>query len=141
MNFRANISKGTFCLPECKKAPGKGPSSRAFESARDALAAGFRPCKYCTPLRTGTADPPWLVPLMSEVETDPGRRWHDHDLEMMSLDPSMVRRWFVANHGLTFHAYTRLRRLGAALMQIQHGESIGKAVLEANRRFFEGERP
>ena len=136
MNFRANISKGTFCLPECKKAPGKGPSSRAFESARDALAAGFRPCKYCTPLRTGTADPPWLVPLMSEVETDPGRRWHDHDLEMMSLDPSMVRRWFVANHGLTFHAYTRLRRLGAALMQIQHGESIGKAVLASG---FESE--
>ena len=136
MNLRANISSGTFCLPECKKAPGEGPESRSFETARDALAAGFRPCKTCTPLRTGIADPNWLVPLMSEVETDPGRRWHDHDLEMMNLDPGMIRRWFVANHGFTFHAYTRLRRLGSALMQIQHGESVDKAVLASG---FESE--
>ena len=107
-----------------------------FASARDALSAGFRPCKHCTPLRTGTADPPWLVPLMSEVEAEPGRRWHDHDLEMMSLDPSMVRRWFVANHGLTFHAYTRLRRLGTALQQIQHGEPVSRAVVDGG---FESE--
>ena len=129
MNYQANISAGTFCLPDCKKAPGNGPGSRTFERARDALAAGFRPCKTCSPLLTGFADPSWLVPLMSEVEAEPGRRWHDHDLDMMSLDPDMVRRWFVANHGFTFHAYTRLRRLGAALKQIQHGEAVDSAVL------------
>ena len=129
MNYRANIGTGTFCLPDCKKTPGKTPGSRVFERARDALAAGFRPCRTCSPLLTGFADPSWLVPLMSEVEADPGRRWHDHDLDMMSLDPDMVRRWFVANHGFTFHAYTRLRRLGAALKQIQHGESVDSAVL------------
>jgi len=136
LNFRANTSNGTFCLSDCKKASGKGPASRSFESARDALAAGFRPCKTCTPLLTGIADPPWLIPLMSEVEADPGRRWHDHDLDMMSLDPDMVRRWFVANHGFTFHAYTRLRRLGAALKQIQHGEPVKQAVLASG---FESE--
>ena len=129
MNFRANISKGTFCLPDCKKAPREGSGAREFDRAREALAAGFRPCKTCTPLLTGIADPPWLVPLMSEVETDPARRWHDHDLDMMSLDPDVVRRWFVANHGFTFHAYTRLRRLGSALRQIQHGEPVGQAVV------------
>ncbi len=129
MNFRADKSSGTFCLPDCTKAPGKGRGGRSFESTRDALAAGFRPCKTCSPLLTGIADPAWLVPLMSEVEADPGRRWHDHDLEMMNLDPDMVRRWFVANHGFTFHAYTRLRRLGAALKQIQHGEPVDQAVL------------
>ena len=136
MNFRANTSSGIFCLNECRKNSGKEADLRSFDSARDALAAGFRPCKHCTPLRTGIADPAWLVPLMSEVEADAGRRWHDHDLEMMGLDPSMVRRWFVANHGLTFHAYTRLRRLGAALMQIQHGKSVGQAVLASG---FESE--
>ena len=136
MNFRANVSKGTFCLPDCKKAPGRGPGTRRFDKARDALAAGFRPCKTCTPLLTGIADPTWLVPLMSEVEADPGRRWHDHDLTMMNLDPDMVRRWFVANHGFTFHAYTRLRRLGAALQQIQHGEPVERAVVDGG---FESE--
>ena len=129
MILRADIASGSFCLPDCDQAPKRGPGTRPFESAREALAAGFRPCRHCSPLLTGIADPPWLVPLMSEVEADPGRRWHDHDLEMLGLDPDRVRRWFVANHGLTFHAYTRLRRLGAALMQIQLGEGVGQAVL------------
>jgi AraC family transcriptional regulator of adaptative response/methylated-DNA-[protein]-cysteine methyltransferase len=129
MEFRADTRNGTFCLPECSEAPGPGPDTRLFGSARDALAAGFRPCRSCAPLLTGIADPPWLVPLMSEVEGEPARRWHDHDLEMMGIDPAIVRRWFIANHGLTFHAYTRLRRLGTALRQIQHGEPVTRAVL------------
>lgn len=127
--FKANVNTGTFCLPGCRKAPGKRAARRDFEHARDALAAGFRPCRTCTPLLTGIADPAWLVPLMHEVESEPARRWHDHDLQMMGLEPDIVRRWFVANHGFTFHAYTRLRRLGAALRQIQHGEAVNEAVV------------
>ena len=136
MNLRASTSTGTFCLPECRKAPGRGAGTQTFENARNALAAGFRPCKTCTPLLTGIADPPWLIPLMSEVEADPARRWHDHDIDMMGIDSGVVRRWFVANHGFTFHAYTRLRRLGAALRQIQHGEPVTQAVLASG---FESE--
>jgi AraC family transcriptional regulator of adaptative response/methylated-DNA-[protein]-cysteine methyltransferase len=129
MNFKANISNGTFCLPGCSRKAKKKQQKQSFESARDALAAGFRPCKHCTPLKTGFADPAWLVPLMSEVEADPSRRWHDHDLDVMGIDSAVVRRWFIANHGLTFHAYTRLRRLGLALQQIQHGEAVNEAVV------------
>ena len=136
MTYRANRENGIFCLPDCPQAPASGPEMREFERAREALAAGFRPCRSCTPLLTGVADPPWLIPLMSEVESDPGRRWHDHDLEMMGMDAGTVRRWFIANHGLTFHAYTRLRRLGSALKQIQHGEPVERAVVTSG---FESE--
>ncbi len=125
----ANIANGTFCHSDCKKAVKKARDSQPFENARDALAAGFRPCKLCTPLKTGIADPAWLVPLMSEVEADPARRWHDYDLDSMAMDSGIVRRWFVANHGMTFHAYTRLRRLGLALRQIQHGDAVSEAVV------------
>ena len=136
MTYRANRENGIFCLTVCPQAPASGPETREFERARDALGAGFRPCRSCTPLLTGVADPPWLIPLMSEVESDPGRRWHDHDLEMMGMDAGTVRRWFIANHGLTFHAYTRLRRLGSALKQIQHGEPVERAVVASG---FESE--
>jgi AraC family transcriptional regulator of adaptative response/methylated-DNA-[protein]-cysteine methyltransferase len=129
LNLVANTSTGSFCLPDCSKRGAEDQHLQHYESARDALAAGFRPCKHCTPLKTGIADPAWLVPLMSEVETDPARRWHDHDLDSMGMDSSVVRRWFIANHGLTFHAYTRLRRLGLALRQIQHGAAVTKAVV------------
>jgi AraC family transcriptional regulator of adaptative response/methylated-DNA-[protein]-cysteine methyltransferase len=129
MKFSANVSNGTFCLPGCAQACADDQRTQGYESAREALAAGFRPCRECTPLKTGIADPAWLVPLMSEVENDPARRWHDHDLDLMGLEPGMVRRWFIANHGLTFHAYTRLRRLGLALRQIQHGQPVTQAVV------------
>jgi AraC family transcriptional regulator of adaptative response/methylated-DNA-[protein]-cysteine methyltransferase len=128
MSVVADPKTGIFCQPECGKAPRKAQHRREFETARDALAAGFRPCKQCTPLRAGIADPDWLTPLMREVEADPARRWHDQDLEAMTLDPAAVRRWFIANHGLTFHAYLRLRRLGRALRQIQQGAPVAEAV-------------
>ena len=133
MTLHADSRTGVFCQPECAAAPGDPAVTRRFDSAREALAAGFRPCRDCAPLLTGIADPAWLLPLMSEVEADPARRWHDHDLDMMGIDPTMVRRWFVANHGLTFHAYTRLRRLGSALKQIQHGEPVERAALLRDR--------
>jgi len=129
LNLSANTSTGIFCTADCSEASREDSVTRTFENARDALAAGFRPCKSCTPLKTGLADPAWLLPLMSEVESDPARRWHDHDLQMMGLEPAGVRRWFIANHGLTFHAYTRLRRLGQALRQIQHGTPVTEAVV------------
>ena len=128
MTLIANTNTGIFCLPDCGNVSGGAGDSRAFETGRDALAAGFRPCKKCTPLKTGCTDPDWVPPLMSEVETDPARRWHDRDLEVMGLDPVAVRHWFIANHGLTFHAYTRLRRLGLALRQIQRGAPVTEAV-------------
>jgi AraC family transcriptional regulator of adaptative response/methylated-DNA-[protein]-cysteine methyltransferase len=129
LNFAANTSTGIFCTEYCSEASFDDGINRTFASARDALAAGFRPCRHCTPLKTGLADPAWLLPLMSEVESDPARRWHDHDLEVMGLDSAAVRRWFIANHGLTFHAYTRLCRLGQALRQIQHGTPVNEAVV------------
>ena len=136
MALHADTRSGVFCQPDCAAAPRDPALTRRFDTARDALAAGFRPCRDCAPLLTGIADPAWLLPLMSEVEADPARRWHDHDLEVMGIDPAMVRRWFIANHGLTFHAYTRLRRLGMALQQIQHGEPVRRAVVDSG---FESE--
>jgi AraC family transcriptional regulator of adaptative response/methylated-DNA-[protein]-cysteine methyltransferase len=124
----ANSATGIFCRAACS-ASRSGNSKQIFESARDALAAGFRPCRKCKPLHLGASDPQWLEDLMAAVEVDPARRWHDRDLRDMGLEPAAIRRWFVANHGHTFHAYTRLRRMGLALRQIQHGAAVTEAVV------------
>jgi AraC family transcriptional regulator of adaptative response/methylated-DNA-[protein]-cysteine methyltransferase len=124
----ANSRNGVFCLPNCPAA-GREPDTIPFESSLEALAAGFKPCRKCKPLQRGEVDPDWLETLMAAVEVDPARRWHDADLVELGLDPSLVRRWFVANHGMTFHAYARLRRMGLALRQIQHGEPVADAVI------------
>jgi len=126
MNFSADIGSGVFCLLQCPQAAGV----LGYASARDALAAGFRPCRKCKPLNTGESDPAWLEVLMAMVESDPAKRWHDFDLKSKDLDPGVVRRWFINHHGMTFHAFTRLRRLGQTLKQMQHGEPVNKAILD-----------
>jgi AraC family transcriptional regulator of adaptative response/methylated-DNA-[protein]-cysteine methyltransferase len=125
MIFPANTNSGVFCRPECPEAEGV----YTYENVRDALAAGFRPCSRCKPLNAGASDPAWLEALMASVESDPARRWHDYDLKQIDMDPGVVRRWFIRHHGMTFHAYARLRRLGQALKQMQHGTTVNEAVL------------
>jgi AraC family transcriptional regulator of adaptative response/methylated-DNA-[protein]-cysteine methyltransferase len=129
IHLTANPVNGKFCLPDCP-ATCQDNDALLFDSTLQALAAGFRPCNRCKPLQLGEEDPDWLDSLMASVDADPGRRWHDRDLEDSGLDPVVVRRWFVANHGMTFHAYARLRRMGMALLQIQHGEAVSDAVIE-----------
>jgi AraC family transcriptional regulator of adaptative response/methylated-DNA-[protein]-cysteine methyltransferase len=124
----ANTVNGFFCLPSCAAAK-TGNKTISFETSLEALTAGFRPCRKCKPLQQGEVDPDWLETLVGLVDVDPARRWHDRDLSEMGLDPVVVRRWFIANHGMTFHAYARLRRMGLALRQIQHGDAVADAVI------------
>ncbi len=133
--FTAVKTTGIFCRPGCTARTPNAANVEFYQTARDALAAGFRPCKRCRPLRAGSADPDWLDGLMQAVDADPARRWRDWDLADpdgdFGVDPSTVRRWFIANHGMTFHAYSRLRRLGLALRQIQLGQPVTSAILDS----------
>ncbi len=129
--FTAVTTTGVFCRPSCTARTPNAANVQFFALAREALAAGFRPCKRCKPLHAGDADPDWLPQLMEAVDADPSKRWHDQDLSQLGVDPSTVRRWFIANHGLTFHAYSRLRRLGVALRQIQLGAPVSSAILDS----------
>ena len=110
---------GIFCRPTC---PAKKPLEKNvnfYGNVRDALAAGFRPCKRCLPLVNSGAAPEWLAGLLQQIEDEPDRRWKDYDLRELGLEPSRVRRWFKAQQGITFHCYQRTRRLGRAMGQIQ----------------------
>ncbi|WP_075086064.1 bifunctional transcriptional activator/DNA repair enzyme AdaA [Mariniblastus fucicola] len=110
---------GIFCRPTC---PAKKPLEKNvsfYGNVRDALAAGFRPCKRCRPMEAFGTAPEWLANLLSQIEEFPDRRWKDHDLRELGLEPARVRRWFKAQHGMTFHCYQRTRRLGRAIGQIQ----------------------
>jgi len=133
--FTAVKTTGVFCRPSCKARTPKAINVEFFESVHEPLAAGFRPCKRCKPLNSGESDPDWLPILMKAVDADPARRWRDRDISGdqfgLGVDPSTVRRWFVAHHGLTFHAYSRLRRLGNALRQIQLGDPVSEAILDS----------
>lgn len=129
--FFAGIrTTGIFCRPTCTARTPRCENVEYFGSTREALLAGYRACKRCHPLEPNGATPDWLRPLTDAIEEDPTRRWKDADLREMGLDPSRVRRWFQANHGMTFHAYHRSRRLGLALGKMQNGDDVTRAAYD-----------
>jgi AraC family transcriptional regulator of adaptative response/methylated-DNA-[protein]-cysteine methyltransferase len=128
--FVAVRTTGIFCRPGCPARKPLKDNVEFFRTVRDALSSGYRPCKRCRPLELNGRAPDWLEGLLAEVERDPSRRWTDADLRALSIDPVRVRRWFRANHGMTFHAYQRARRLGLALGQIQNGADVTGTAFE-----------
>lgn len=121
---------GIFCRPTCPAKKPRPEHVEFFASPREALFAGYRPCRRCRPLEPPGRVPEWLRPLMDAVDEDPARRWRDGDLRSLGLEPDRVRRWFKAVHGMTFHAYTRARRLGLALGRIRDGERVVDAAFD-----------
>jgi AraC family transcriptional regulator of adaptative response/methylated-DNA-[protein]-cysteine methyltransferase len=119
---------GIFCRPTCPAKRPRPEHVEFFRSPREALLAGFRPCRRCHPLEPEGTPPDWLAPLLAEIESDPSRRWRDADLRERGLSPGRVRRWFHTHHALTFQAYSRARRLAAALGQIQSGSEVTEAA-------------
>lgn len=115
---------GIFCRPTCPARKPRPGNLRFFATAREALQAGFRPCRRCRPVEPSDAPPGWLRPLMDAVEADPARRWRDADLRERGFHPERVRRWFKRHHGMSFHAYCRARRLGLALGSLRNGGGV-----------------
>ncbi len=149
--FTGVRTTGIFCRPSCPARKPLPDNVDFFAVAEEALSAGYRPCLRCRPMEPNGGPPRWLRPLLEAVEADPARRWSDDDVRARGMSPERVRRWFKGNHGMTFHAYSRARRLGAALGRVQEGEAVGRAAFEvgydslsgfqeAFRRYF-GEPP
>jgi len=138
--FTAVRTTGIFCRPTC---PAKKPlreNVEFFSSTRNALAAGYRPCLRCKPLVPAGGVPDWLRDVLVEIDRDPSRRWTDGDLRAREVDPARARRWFQANHGMTFHAYQRARRLGRAFVSIHHGDDVTGAAFDHGYESLSGFR-
>ena len=134
----AVVTTGIFCRPTCSARKPKPQNVEFYATPRDALVAGYRPCRRCRPLRPAGAPPAWIAPLVEAVEADPTRRWRDADLRELGLDPARVRRWFKSQHGMTFHAYSRARRLGEAIGHIQEGRQVSRMAHEAGYESLSG---
>jgi AraC family transcriptional regulator of adaptative response/methylated-DNA-[protein]-cysteine methyltransferase len=127
--FVAVRTTGIFCRPSC---PAKKPLAKNREymaTAREAIFAGYRPCKRCRPMETNGKPPEWVSRLLAAMESNPAARWRDQDLRRLSIEPARARRYFNTHHGMTFQAYSRGRRMAAALDQIKRGVKLDDVAL------------
>ncbi len=80
---------GIFCRPTC---PARRPLPENIEfyaTPRDALVAGFRPCRRCRPLEPPGTPPGWVRRLVEEVEGQPTRRWKTKTFERWGSIPAV----------------------------------------------------
>ncbi len=118
-----------FCRPTCSARKPNRENVAFFANADDAMYAGFRACLRCKPMDHG--DKPLLVAkLVALIEAEPATRIREGDLMTLGIDPSTARRQFQRYFGMSFQAYARARRMGAALASVRNSNlSKGADVL------------
>jgi AraC family transcriptional regulator of adaptative response/methylated-DNA-[protein]-cysteine methyltransferase len=126
--FAAVKTTNIFCRPSCPARKPLEKNIEFFSSPKDALFAGYRPCKRCKPLNLNGEQPLWVNKLFDLADRSPQKRIRDYDIRKSGVEPSRARRYFLKNYGMTFHAYCRSRRLGEALSKIREGEKIDDVV-------------
>jgi AraC family transcriptional regulator, regulatory protein of adaptative response / methylated-DNA-[protein]-cysteine methyltransferase len=128
--YAAVKTTGIFCRATCTARKPKKENVEFFETTREALVNGYRPCKVCRPLEKAGALPANMQTVMHELQGTPDIRLTDYTLFKRGIDPNTVRRWFLKHHGITFQAYQRLTRINNAMTHIRNGDKVIEAAFE-----------
>ncbi len=136
--FAAIRTTGIFCRPTCNAKKPKEENVEFFKSTKEAILKGYRPCKVCNPLEKPGETPSYIKEIMESLSANPSIKIKDWDLIQKGIEPSKVRRWFLKNHGITFHAYQRMFRINSAFKKIQNGEQVITAAFDAGYESLSG---
>ncbi len=136
--FAAIKTTGIFCRPTCRARKPKRENVEFFETAKEAMANGYRPCKICRPLEYPDEILPEIKSLLKEIEQNPSSKITDYRLTSRGIDPAHIRRWFMKNHGMTFHAYQRMFRINNALRNFKEGVKVIDAAYDAGYESLSG---
>lgn len=138
--FVGVTSTGIFCRIGCPARLPKRENCEFYDSAAEALAAGFRACKRCHPASHAGEASVTVKHLIAAIENNPEKRWNEGDIKALGIDPSTARRQFKKRFGLTFTQYARARRLGAAAQGLNKGETVINTQLNAGYESASGFR-
>jgi AraC family transcriptional regulator of adaptative response/methylated-DNA-[protein]-cysteine methyltransferase len=118
------------CRLTCPARKPKRRNVQFYDSLDAAIADGYRPCLRCRPAAPANSDP-LAERLLALIESDPLRRWYEADVRRLGIDPATARRAFQRRFGLSFLAYARTRRLGAAHDCLLRGASVIDVQIES----------
>lgn len=127
--FMAVKTTGIFCRPSCTARKPKFENVTFYQSAKDAMLNGYRPCKICKPLGNEGETPLHIAALLKELQGE-GVRFKDWDLRQRGIEPATLRRWFNKYYGMTFQSYQRFLRINRAFGQIKYGDTVTSAAYD-----------
>lgn len=129
---------GIFCRPVCTARKPKRENVSFYKTTKEAILHGYRPCKVCRPMEKLGHTPDYIKNILQSLSDDPSLRMKDWDLRIKGIDPISIRRWFLKNHGITFHAYQRIFRINSAFKKLQSGEAVTSAAYDAGYESLSG---
>ncbi len=125
--YYAVKSTGVFCRPSCRSRQPSRENVLFFDTAEEAMAAGFRPCKRCRPELAA------YQPLR-EIAREAKRLIERHPFEKERLDEELgslgvsgkrLAQLYKQEYGMTPNAYADKLRMEAAKERLQKsGESV-----------------
>lgn len=96
--YYAVKTTGIFCRPSCKSRPPKLENIRIFQTADQALAEQFRPCKRCKPTGQRLPDDEWVTIVTNYIDRN--------YMESLTLE-----RLAEICHGSPYHLHRTFKRL------------------------------
>ncbi|KOP67939.1 AraC family transcriptional regulator [Bacillus sp. FJAT-18019] len=139
--FYAVQTTRIFCRPSCKSRPPRFENVRVFQSADEAKAEHFRPCKRCKPTGERLPDHEWIE-LVTEYIT---HHYTDHLTLAVLADvshgsPYHLHRIFKRVTGVTPMEYIQNYRIDQAKELLKHSSlaisDIGSRVGLENPAYF-----
>jgi AraC family transcriptional regulator, regulatory protein of adaptative response / methylated-DNA-[protein]-cysteine methyltransferase len=133
---------GVYCRPSCPSRPARPENVRFHVTGADAAAAGFRPCKRCTP------DQPSLLERHAVTVTRACRRIEASEAtpsleglaEAAGMSPFHFHRVFRALTGLTPRGYAIAHRDSRVRRELERSNTVTQAIYESgynsNGRFY-----
>ncbi|MEC0121801.1 bifunctional transcriptional activator/DNA repair enzyme AdaA [Paenibacillus apiarius] len=126
--FYAVKTTGIFCRPSCKSKPPNMANVRIFQSAQQAMAEHFRPCKRCKPSGQRLPDDDWVAQITQYIDTN-----YSETLTLEALadvchgSPYHLHRTFKRIKGITPVEYIQRTRISKA---IEYLTTSDKAIAE-----------
>jgi len=111
-----------FCIATCRARKPKIENVEFYTTFKEALDAGYRPCKVCKPTENSNEAPKQVEQAMKMVRDNLKEKISDFQLQQNDISPELVRRWFNKNFGMTFQAYQRMYRINNAFQELKSGK-------------------
>ncbi|RXJ74634.1 XRE family transcriptional regulator [Veronia nyctiphanis] len=120
-----------FCIATCRARKPKIKNVVFYTMYKEAMDAGFRPCKVCRPTENANEAPEPVSKAIELVRVNPKEKISDQVLRENNIAPEQVRRWFNLHYGMTFHAFQRMYRINNALIELKEGRSTIDTAMDA----------
>lgn len=120
-----------FCIATCRARKPKFENVEFYSTFKEALTAGFRPCKICKPTEHANEAPPMVVAAVDLIKKQPKNKVKDQQLREAGISPEIVRRWFNQHYGMTFQAFARMYRINNALIELKSGKQTTETAFDS----------